>query len=120
LRPLIIAHLYTWSGYRSVFFFIGKVDYQLSSANRLSVRVNTFQNDNPYQSGGGTTAVERGNDFADHMYSAATQMISTLGGGRLNELRIQYAKRHTRMYGHDPSVTGISGSKKGWIRLSPG
>jgi len=94
--------------YRSVFFFIGKVDYQLSSANRLSVRVNTFQNDNPYQSGGGTTAVERGNDFADHMYSAATQMISTLGGGRLNELRIQYAKRHTRMYGHDPSVTGIS------------
>ena len=91
----------TVPSYRSVFFFIGKGDYQINGSHRLSVRANTFRNDNPYQSGGNTTTIERGNDFADHMYSGATQLVSTLGGGRLNELRAQFAQRHTQQYSHD-------------------
>jgi hypothetical protein len=94
--------------YRSVFFFIGKVDWQIGAANRLSVRSNTFRNDNPYQSGGGLTAIERGNDFADVMYSAAAQLVSTLGKNKLNELRVQVAQRHTRQFSHDPSSDPIS------------
>jgi hypothetical protein len=94
--------------YRSVFFFIGKADYQVNPANKLSVRVNTFRNDNPYQSGGNTTAVERGNDFADHMFSSATQLVSTLGSGMLNELRAQVAQRHTRQFSHELSSNPIS------------
>ena len=97
----------TVPSYRSVFFFIGKGDYQINGGNRLSVRVNTFRNDNPYQSGGGTTAVERGNDFADHMYSGATQLVSTMGGGRLNELRAQFAQRHTQQYSHDHTLSAL-------------
>ena len=98
----------TVPSYRSVFFFIGKADYQISGAHRLSVRGNSFRNDNPYQSGGATTAIERGNDFSDHMFSAATQLVSTLGGGRLNELRGQFAKRHTEQFSHELSSSPIS------------
>jgi hypothetical protein len=104
----VTAQPATVQSYRSVFFFIGKGDYQINGANRLSVRTNTFRNDNPYQNHGATTAIERGNDFADHMYSAATQLVSTLGSGRLNELRIQFAKRHTRQFSHDLSSLPIS------------
>jgi hypothetical protein len=104
----VAAQPSTVPSYRSVFFFIGKGDYQINGAHRLSLRLNTFQNDNPYQSGGGTTAVERGNDFADHMFSTATQLVSTLGSGKLNELRMQFAQRHTRQYSHEPSALPIS------------
>jgi hypothetical protein len=41
--------------YRATPFYIAKVDYQMTQAHRLSVRTNTFKNDNPYQSGGGNT-----------------------------------------------------------------
>jgi hypothetical protein len=94
--------------YRSVFFFIGKADYQINPSHKLSVRTNTFRNDNPYQSGGGNTAIERGNDFADHMFSSATQLVSTLGSGMLNELRAQVAQRHTRQFSHELSSNPIS------------
>ena len=94
--------------YRSVLFFIGKGDYQINPAHKLSLRVNTFRNDNPYQSGGATTAVERGNDFADHMFSTATQLVSTLSGGMLNELRAQVAQRHTRQFSHEQSSNPLS------------
>jgi hypothetical protein len=104
----VAAQPATVPSYRSVFFFIGKGDYQITGAHRLSLRTNTFRNDNPYQSGGATTAIERGNDFADHMFSSATQLVSTLGSGKLNELRGQYAKRHTRQYSHELSASPIS------------
>jgi hypothetical protein len=107
-RVGVAAQPSTVPSYRSVFFFIGKADYQITGGNRLSVRTNTFRNDNPYQSGGATTAIERGNDFADHMFSSATQLVSTLGSGKLNELRAQFAKRHTRQFSHELSPNPIS------------
>jgi hypothetical protein len=94
--------------YRATPFYIGKLDYQLGTPHRLSFRVNTFTNDNPYQSGGGTTAVERGNDFEDFMISGATQLVSTLGASNLNELRIQVARRETTRPPSHPETTGPS------------
>jgi hypothetical protein len=104
---------------RAAFFLIGKGDYQINPSHRLSVRMNNFRNDNPYQSGGGQTAIERGNDFADVMYSTAGQVISTLGPSRLNELRLQYAQRHTQRFSHDPTVVGPSVTITGNISFGP-
>jgi hypothetical protein len=95
-------------GYRATPFYIGKVDYQMSPNHRLSVRTNTFKNDNPWQSGGDTTAVERGNHFEDFMISSAVQLVSTLGQNNLNELRVQTAKRTTTRPPADPSASGPS------------
>lgn len=94
--------------YRATPFYIGKVDYQLNPSHRLSWRTNTFTNDNPYQSGGGTTAVERGNHFEDFMLSTAVQVVSQLGKNNLNELRVQMARRRTTRPPADPSASGPS------------
>jgi Carboxypeptidase regulatory-like domain len=95
--------------YRRVTQPIWKVDWAATSAHRVSFRVNTFTNDNPFNaSGGGNNAIERAIDFEDAMVSASTQVISTLGNSRLNELRVQYAQRHQTRFPHDPSVTGVT------------
>jgi Carboxypeptidase regulatory-like domain len=96
------------ASYRATPFFIGKVDYQIQPAHRLSLRTNTFTNDNPYQSGGGNTAIERGNDFKDAMISSSAQLISTLGSNNLNELRFQVARRHTTRPPSHGDTTGPS------------
>jgi hypothetical protein len=98
----------TVEGYRATPFYIGKVDYQLNPAHRLSVRVNTFTNDNPWQSGGGNTAIERGNHFEDFMLSGATQLVSQFGPNNLNEFRFQVAYRNTTRPPADPSASGPS------------
>src|SRR5262245_6323785 len=96
-------------GYRSVLFLIGKMDWQINSSHRASFRINTFKNDNPFNaSTGGANAYERAVDFIDGMTSSAAQVVSTLGSSMLNELRVQYARRHFYRFSHDPSVTGVS------------
>ncbi|HEY0873630.1 MAG TPA: TonB-dependent receptor [Vicinamibacterales bacterium] len=98
----------TVQGYRATPFYIGKLDFQLHPAHRLSVRVNTFTNDNPWQSGGGNTAIERGNHFEDFMLSGATQLVSQFGPNNLNEFRFQVAYRNTVRPPADPSASGPS------------
>lgn len=98
----------TVEGYRATPFYIGKLDYQLNPSHRMSWRTNTFTNDNPWQSGGGTTAIERGNNFEDFMLSSAVQLVSTLGKNNLNELRVQMARRETTRPPADPSASGPS------------
>ena len=98
----------TVEGYRATPFYIGKLDYQVNPAHRVSWRTNTFTNDNPYQTGGATTAIERGNHFEDFMFSSAVQLVSTLGRNNLNELRVQVAKRTTTRPPSDPSASGPS------------
>lgn len=95
-------------GYRATPFYIGKIDYQINPAHRVSWRTNTFTNDNRWQSGGDTTAIERGNHFEDFMVSSAVQLISTLGANNLNELRIQVAERTTTRPPADPGASGPS------------
>ncbi len=96
------------ASHRATPFYIGKLDYQISAGHRLSLRTNTFTNDNPYQSGGGNTAIERGNDFKDFMLSSAEQLISTFGNNILYELRVQVARRRTTRPPSDPTTTGPS------------
>jgi hypothetical protein len=118
------AQPFSVASYRATPFYIGKIDYKLSGSHQVSWRTNTFKNDNPYQSGGATTAIERGNDFADFMVSSAVQLISTLGKSHLNELRVQMARRETTRPPSDPSTTGpsvtISGTTtQGGISFGP-
>ena len=89
-------------------FLIGKVDYQLSQNHRLMGRYIRFTNDSPNNAGGGLTAIERTIDFLDAMNSAATQIISTLGANKLNELRVQFADRHTTRFTNELSGTGVT------------
>jgi hypothetical protein len=75
-------------------FFIGKMDYQLNAANRLTGRTIMFRNDSPYNgSGGGLNSLERATDFLDSMNSTAAQLVTMLGNRQLNEFRVQYANR---------------------------
>lgn len=95
--------------YQNVRFFLGKIDYTINSAHRLTGRYNWFQNRNPYnQAAGGFNAIERTADFADDMGSAATQLVSSLGPTRLNELRVQVAQRHQRRFANADAGTGPS------------
>ena len=48
----------------------------------------------PTTSAGGLNTVERATDFNDRMDSASVQLISSFGASRLNELRVQFARRH--------------------------
>ena len=113
----------TVEGSRATPFYIGKIDYKLG-AHQLSLRVNTFTNDNKWQSGGGNTAIERGNHFEDFMLSGATQLVSSFGPNNLNELRFQVAYRNTVRPPAVPETTGpsitISGTQtQGGVSFGP-
>jgi hypothetical protein len=87
-------------------FAIGKADYQINNAHRLTARWIRFHNDAPYNSGGGTATLERATNFLDAMDSTAGQLVSTLGASKLNELRFQYAHRHQSSVANSDSGTG--------------
>jgi outer membrane receptor protein involved in Fe transport len=74
-------------------FGIGKIDHQLSTNNRLSLRYIFFDNFINDNIGGGLNSVQRGTDFSDRQHSTGVQLISTVTPTLLNELRVQYATR---------------------------
>jgi hypothetical protein len=80
--------------HQKVNFGFGKTDYQLSRGSLLSVRYFGFKNLSPSNIGGGLTTTDRATDFTDRMDSTSAQIVSTIGGAMLNELRVQYARRH--------------------------
>jgi hypothetical protein len=80
--------------HQKVNFLFGKTDYQLNAANRLSARYFLFKNSSASNIAGGLTTTDRATDFTDRMDSASAQLVSSLGATRLNELRVQYARRH--------------------------
>ena len=63
-------------------------------ANRLSARYFLFKNFSESNIGGGLTTPDRATDFTDRMDSASAQLSSIIGADELNELRVQYARRH--------------------------
>lgn len=75
-------------------FYIGKADYQLGQAHRLTGRYIHFENDSPNNIGGAFNSTEVSTDFIDSMNSSAAQVVSTFGASRLNEFRVQLANRH--------------------------
>lgn len=91
---------------QKVHFAIAKIDHQINASHKLSVREFWFKNDSPFNSGGGANTIERATDFADKMNTMAAQLVSQFGGNRLNELRIQYAKRDQS---RSASVGGLTG-----------
>ncbi len=101
--------------HQKVNFVFGKTDYQLSPSNRLSARYFLFKNFSLSNIAGGLTTPDRATDFTDRMDSASAQLVSTMGGDKLNELRVQYARRHqfrtlsdTAVDGSAITVTGVA------------
>ncbi|NUR53963.1 MAG: TonB-dependent receptor [Acidobacteria bacterium] len=80
--------------HQKVNFGFGKTDYQINNANHLAFRYFLFKNFSASNIGGGLTTIDRATDFTDRMDSVSGQLVSTLGQSTLNELRVQYARRH--------------------------
>jgi hypothetical protein len=53
-----------------------------------------FKNFSLANIGGGLTTTDRATDFTDRMDSASAQAVTTMGNSRLNEFRVQFARRH--------------------------
>ena len=87
-------------------FLITKADYQINANHRLTARWVQFHNDAPYNSGGGTSTLERATNFLDAMDSVATQLVSTFGASLLNEFRTQFAHRHQSSVANSDSGSG--------------
>jgi len=94
---------------QTVPFFIGKADYQMNGANRLTGRYIRFRNNSPYNNGaGGLNALETSADFIDAMDSTSGQLVSTVGHNQLNEFRVQYAHRHQQSITNADSASAPS------------
>jgi hypothetical protein len=80
---------------QSVYFYMGKADWQINDRNRLSVRYMHHANDSPYNNSniGGLFLVSRTYNFIDRSHVGAVQLISTLSANAVNELRGQVAYR---------------------------
>jgi hypothetical protein len=87
-------------------FFIGKIDYQISSSHRFTGRTIIFRNDSPANTGGGLNSIQRTNNFLDAMESTSGQLVSFLTPTTLNELRVQYARRVQSRTSNELSGTG--------------
>ncbi len=110
--------------HQKVNFGFGKLDYQLGKSHQLAVRYFYFQNSSPSNIGGGLTTTDRATDFTDRMDSASAQMVSTIGTTVLNELRVQYARRHQfRTQGGSvagPAITVTGVAAFGGARIGDG
>src|SRR5262249_33137038 len=99
-------------------------DYRLSPANQLAVRYFLFKNFSPSNIGGGLTTTDRATDFTDRMDSASAQLVSTIRGTMLNELRVQDARRpQFRTPGisvDGPAITVSGVAQFGGARLGDG
>ena len=93
---------------QNVHFAIAKIDHQFNQSHKLSVREFWFKNASPYNVGGGANTIQRATDFNDKMNSVSAQLISQFGGNKVNELRVQYAKRNQSRSASDGSVTGVA------------
>jgi hypothetical protein len=91
-------------------FYIAKADWQASQAHRVTGRYIYFENDSPNNVASTTAGVPNSTEvltnFVDAMKSAAVQVVSTFGGDRLNELRVQFANRHQGRTASDLAGTG--------------
>jgi hypothetical protein len=87
-------------------FGFGKVDHQLGRSSHLAVRYFLFKNYSLSNIGGGLNTLDRATDFTDRMDSASAQVTSTIGKSALNELRLQFARRHQFRTAADTAASG--------------
>jgi hypothetical protein len=80
---------------QSVYFYMGKADWQINAKNRLSVRYMHHANDSPYNNGtiGGLNLVSQSYNFVDRSHVGAVQLVSVINDHIVNELRGQVAYR---------------------------
>ncbi len=81
---------------RQVNFGFGKIDYQVGAEHAARRSATSCSRTSSLSNiGGGLTTTDRATDFTDRMDSAVqAQLVSTLGASQLNELRVQFARRH--------------------------
>ena len=81
--------------HQSVYFYMGKGDWQINAKNRLSVRYMHHANDSPYNSStiGQTTLVSQSYAFVDRSHVGGVQLVSIINDHTVNELRGQVAYR---------------------------
>jgi hypothetical protein len=91
-------------------FYIGKGDWTIAPAHRLTARYIGFRNDSPNNPNNftGLTSTDLAVDFLDAMDSTSAQLVSTFGNNRVNELRVQYAHRHQSRARNELSGSGPS------------
>ena len=110
--------------HQKVNFGFGKTDYQLSKGSLLSIRYFGFKNLSPSNIAGGLTTTDRATDFTDRMDSTSGQVVSSIGSAILNELRVQYARRHQfRTPGisvDGPAITVSGKAEFGGARIGDG
>lgn len=98
---------------QSVYFYLGKADWQISNNHRLSGRYSYFRNESPYNNGGGLTVESQTYLFKDRAPAVAFQLISTLSPSTVNEFRFQVPKRYQRQVAFEgtgaPPTINISG-----------
>jgi hypothetical protein len=75
------------------YFYLAKVDYQISEKHRLSMRYNYFRNKQPFNGGGGQTLRSATILFNDRAHAFGAQLISTLTDRALNEFRFNLPYR---------------------------
>ena len=93
---------------QNVTFFIGKVDWQLNSNHRLSLRYNGHRNDSPYNSSiiGGQFLMDRTYKFVDRSHGGAVQLVSVFSPNAVNELRFQVPFRSQSQARFEASGSG--------------
>lgn len=91
---------------QNVQFFMAKVDWQIHTNHRLSLRFNGHRNDSPYNNGGGIRVVSRTYNFVDRSYVGAAQLISILSPNVVNEFRFQTPYRAQQQNRFEASGAG--------------
>ena len=93
---------------QSVYFYMGKADYQINDRNRLSVRYMHHANDSPYNNStvGGINLVSQSYNFVDRSHVGAVQLVSIVSDHLVNELRGQIAYRGQEQQRFSASATG--------------
>ena len=110
--------------HQKVNFAFGKVDYQAGQSTLVTGRYLLFKNFSLSNIGGGLTTTDRATDFTDRMDSASVQAVTTMGEQPLNELRVQFARRHQfRTIGQavaGPAITVSGVAQFGGPRIGDG
>ena len=93
---------------QSVYFYMGKGDWQINAKNRLSVRYMHHANDSPYNNStiGGLNLVSQSYNFVDRSHVGAVQLVSIINDHIVNELRGQVAYRGQMQNSFAASGTG--------------
>src|SRR5215471_18869770 len=80
---------------QSVWFYMGRADWQMNQKNRVSVRYMHHANDSPYNNStiGGLFLTSQSYNFVDRSHVGAVQLVSTISPTIVNELRGQVAYR---------------------------